>query len=196
MVKHLRRKITAGLITLTPIMATIWILLFLFNFFDNLASPLIDAIIPLDIPGVGIMLTLLILYLLGVLVTNFLGKQLITFGENIINRIPFAKTIYGTAKQIVESVGTSSKKAFQKTVLIPYPHAESWTLAFVTGESKDHNGIEYYHLFVTTTPNPTTGYFLMMKKNKTIDANISVEEGFKVIISGGVIAPDINQIPS
>jgi len=196
MIKHIRRKVTAGLITLTPIMATMWILLFLFNFFDNLASPLIDRILPLDIPGVGIILTLLILYVLGVIVTNFLGKNLISFGESIINRIPLAKTIYGTTKQIVESLGTSSKKAFQKTVLIPYPHPESWTLAFVTGESKDKNGIEYYHLFVTTTPNPTTGYFLMMKKSKTIDAKISVEEGFKVIISGGVIAPDTNHIPS
>ena len=114
MIKHLRRKITAGLITLTPIMGTLWILLFLFNFFDNLASPLIDTILPLDIPGVGIILTLIILYLLGIIVTNFLGKQLFTYGEKIINKIPLAKTIYGTAKQIVESVGTSSKKAFQK----------------------------------------------------------------------------------
>jgi len=190
--KTIRGKIMAGLVTIAPIAATFYVLTFLFNIFDNF--PYLDKIIPIQIPGLGIIISLIVLFLLGLLVTNFLGKKLIGIGEMILRRIPIANTIYGAAKQITQAFGGSKSKAFQKTVLIPYPHKGIWTLAFVTGESTDRDENEYYHVFVSTTPNPTSGFMLIVPKEDTFDANMTVEHGLKAIISGGMLAPDRNQI--
>jgi uncharacterized membrane protein len=130
------------------------------------------------------------------LVTNILGRKLVSFGEAILNRIPLANSVYGTAKQLTQSFSGGSSKAFQKTVLISYPRPGSWTLAFVTGQSKDENGKPYYHLFVSTTPNPTSGFMLIIPQEDAIDPNLSVKEGLEAIISGGMLAPEKNMIAS
>ena len=191
-IKSIRGKIVAGLATIAPIAFTVYIIKFLFNLFDNV--PFLDKILPVRIPGLGLIFSLLLLFVLGVLVTNFLGKKLINLGETILKKIPIANTIYGAAKQITQALSGSKNRAFQKTVLIPYPHKGTWTLAFVTGESTDLDGAEYYHVFVSTTPNPTSGFMLIVPKNETFDANMTVEEGLKAIISGGMLAPEKNQI--
>ena len=194
--KHLRGKIAAGLVTILPIIVTIWILTTLFRFFDGIAAPILDPLLPVHIPGLGVIITLLSMYLLGVLVTNILGRKLVAVGEAILNRIPLANSVYGTAKQITQSFSGASSRAFQKTVLIPYPRLEIWTMAFVTGQSTDENEKPYYHLFVPTTPNPTSGFMLIIPQEDAIDANLSVEEGLKAIISGGMLAPEKNVIAS
>ncbi|MEE2876693.1 MAG: DUF502 domain-containing protein [Candidatus Neomarinimicrobiota bacterium] len=193
--KHLRGKIVAGLVTIIPIFATVWILTLLFNFFDGFAAPLLDSL-QFHIPGLGVIIALLFMYLLGILVTNFLGRKLVSIGESLLRRIPLANTIYGTVKQITQSVSGASNRAFQKTVLINYPRAGIWTMAFVTGESKDANGTPYYHLFVPTTPNPTSGVMVFIPQSNAIDSKLSVEEGLKAIISGGMLAPKENEIAS
>ncbi len=186
----------AGLVTVAPALATIWILKVLFNFFDGFAAPLLDSSLPFHIPGLGVIIGLLFMYLLGLLVTNFLGRKLVNIGEAILRRIPLANTIYGTAKQITQSVSGASNRAFQKPVLINYPRIGIWTIAFVTGESNDASGIAYYHLFVPTTPNPTSGVMVMIPKSDAIDSKLTVEEGLKMIISGGMLAPKENEITS
>ena len=194
--KHLRGKIVAGLVTVAPVLATVWILKVLFKFFDGFASPLLDSFFPFHIPGLGVIIGLLFMYLLGILVTNFLGRKLVTIGEALLRRIPLANTIYGTAKQITQSVSGASNRAFQKAVLINYPRVGIWTIAFVTGESNDASGTAYYHLFVPTTPNPTSGVMVMIPKSDAIDSKLTVEEGLKMIISGGMLAPKENEITS
>ena len=194
--KHFRGKIVTGLVTIFPIIITIWVLTILFRFFDGFAAPIFDPLLPVHIPGLGVIITLLFMYLLGVLVTNILGRKLISIGEALLNRIPLANSVYGTAKQLTQSFSGGSSKAFQKTVLIAYPRPGSWTLAFVTGQSTDENGKPYYHLFVSTTPNPTSGFMLIIPQEDAIDANLSVKEGLEAIISGGMLAPEKNMIAS
>ena len=105
-----------------------------------------------------------------------------------------ANTIYGTAKQITQSVSGASNKAFKKAVLINYPRPGLWTIAFVTGDSIDGNGVSYYHLFVPTTPNPTSGVMVIIPQDDVIDSNLTVEEALKTIISGGMLGPKVNEI--
>ena len=192
--KHLRGKIVAGLVTVAPILATVWILTVLFNFFDGFAAPLLDSLLPIHIPGLGVIIALIFMYLLGILVTNFLGKKIVSIGEAILRKIPLANTIYGTAKQITQSVSGASNKAFKKAVLINYPRPGLWTIAFVTGDSIDGNGVSYYHIFVPTTPNPTSGVMVIIPQDDVIDSNLTVEEALKTIISGGMLGPKVNEI--
>ena len=192
--KHLRGKIVAGLVTVAPILATVWILTVLFNFFDGFAAPLLDSLLPIHIPGLGVIIALIFMYLLGILVTNFLGKKIVSIGEAILRKIPLANTIYGTANLITQSVSGASNKAFKKAVLINYPRPGLWTIAFVTGDSIDGNGVSYYHLFVPTTPNPTSGVMVIIPQDDVIDSNLTVEEALKTIISGGMLGPKVNEI--
>ena len=194
--KHLRGKIVAGLVTVAPILATVWILTVLFKFFDGFAAPLLDSILPIHIPGLGVIIALLFMYLLGIIVTNFLGRKLVSVGEAILRKIPLANTIYGTTKQITQSVSGASNRAFKKAVLISYPRPGIWTIAFVTGNSVDTKGKPYYHLFVPTTPNPTSGVMVMIPRSDVIDSKLNVEEALKAIISGGMLAPEQNEIIS
>ena len=111
-----------------------------------------------------------------------------------MSRIPLVNTIYKTIKQITSTLTGTNKKAFKKVVLIQYPREGLWTITMVTGESKDKNGIDYYHIFVPTTPNPTSGFMLIVPKVDTQETKMSVEEGLKIIISGGLLAPELNEI--
>tara|TARA_B100000029_G_C17608680_1_gene968458 strand:- start:2020 stop:2622 length:603 start_codon:yes stop_codon:yes gene_type:complete len=192
--KHLRIKIVAGLVTIAPILATVWIMTVLFNFFDGFAAPILDPLLPIHIPGLGVIISLIFMYLLGILVTNFLGRKIVSIGEALLRKIPLANTIYGTAKQITQSVSGASNKAFKKAVLINYPRPGLWTIAFVTGDSIDENGKSYYHLFVPTTPNPTSGVMVIIPQSDVIDSDLSVEEALKTIISGGMLGPKVNEI--
>ncbi len=186
--QNVRRKLVAGVIAMAPIALTLYILKLLFLFLDKLTSPILRQF-SIEIPGLGILLTLLFLFFLGVLVTNVLGRTLLNFSEKIISAIPLVNTIYTTVKQITEALSGTSERSFQSVVMVEYPRNGLWTLAFVTGDSKNAEGVEYYHLFVPTTPNPTSGVFVMVPKNDTIDAKMSVENGLKTIISGGMLAP-------
>lgn len=184
----IRRKLLAGFLAIAPIALTVYILKITFLFLDNLTAPLLRQF-NIRIPGLGIILTLVILFLLGVIVTNVLGRTLLTIGEELVGRIPLVKSIYTTVKQITQAFSMGSERSFRDVVYIEYPRLDIWTLAFVTGESTNDEGIVYYHLFVPTTPNPTSGVFIMVPKRDTIPADMSIEKGLKTIISGGMLAP-------
>ena len=186
--QNIRRKLFTGFFAMAPIALTLYILKLMFTFLDRLTSPILRQF-NFEIPGLGILLTLAILFLLGVLVTNVLGRTLLKFSEKIISAIPLVNTIYTTVKQITETLSGTSGRSFQSVVFVEYPRIGLWTLAFVTGDSVNQKGIEYYHLFVPTTPNPTSGIFVMVPKSDTIEAEMTVENGLKTIISGGMLAP-------
>ena len=123
-----------------------------------------------------------------------LGKQIYNWFENLISRIPIVNVVYQTIKQITSSLTGPNRQAFKEVVFIEYPRKGIWTLSMVTGESKNIRNKAYYHVFVPTTPNPTSGYLLYIPKEDTRKTNMSIEEGMKIIISGGMLAPEKNQL--
>ena len=154
MFQSIKRRIFAGLIAIVPIAVTFWILKFLFIFLDGFAAPLLKQV-DIEIPGLGIILTLLFIFILGILITNVLGKTIFNWGEKILDKLPFVNTIYNTIKQITSAFSSSTVKSFEQVVFIQYPRKGLWTMCFVTNQSKNENGESFYHVFVPTTPNPT-----------------------------------------
>ena len=187
-IQNIRSKLFAGIATALPLFLTYFLLEFLFISLDELSAPILNKF-GIEIPGLGIVLTLVLLFFLGILVTNFLGRKIFDLGERIVKRVPVVNTIYSTLKQITDTFTKGTTDAFEGAVYIQYPRVGLWTLAFISGQSIDKNGIPYYHLFVPTTPNPTSGFFLIIPQADAVQSDMSVEEGLKTIISGGMLAP-------
>ena len=185
------KRITfAGLFAIVPLALTFYIIKIIIVFLDQLTAPILEKI-KLEIPGFGLILTLLIIFSLGIFVTNVLGRRLFSWTERLISSIPLVKTIYNTLKQITNAFsGATQTENYQRVIYIQYPRKELWTISFVTGESVDGSGKEYYHVFVPTTPNPTSGVFIIIPKKDAIEADLTVEEGLKAVISGGLLAPE------
>ena len=185
------KRITfAGLFAIVPLALTFYIIKIIIVFLDQLTAPIM-ARINFEIPGFGLILTLLIIFSLGIFVTNVLGRRLFSWGERLISSIPLVKNIYNTLKQITNAFsGATQTENYQRVIYIQYPRKELWTISFVTGESVDGSGKEYYHIFVPTTPNPTSGVFIIIPKKDAIEADLTVEEGLKAVISGGLLAPE------
>ena len=192
--QNFRSKIFAGLAALLPLYLTFFVIKFLFVTLEEMSDPILKRF-NLDIPGLGIILTVLLIYILGFLVTNFLGRKIFNIGEQIVKKVPIVNMIYTTLKQITDTFTKGSTDAFEGAVYIQYPRQGLWTVAFISGESKTKDGVPYYHLFVPTTPNPTSGFFLMIPQADTVATGMSVEDGLKTIISGGLLAPDENPLP-
>ena len=192
--QNFRSKLFAGVATLLPLYLTFFVIKFLFVTLEEMSDPLLKRF-NLDIPGLGIILTVLLIYILGFLVTNFLGRKIFNLGEQIVKKVPIVNMIYTTLKQITDTFTKGSTDAFEGAVYIQYPRQGLWTMAFISGESKTKDGVPYYHLFVPTTPNPTSGFFLMIPQADTVATGMSVEDGLKTIISGGLLAPEENPLP-
>lgn len=192
--QNFRSKLFAGLATLLPLYLTFFVIKFLFVTLEEMSDPLLKRF-NLEIPGLGIILTVVLIYILGFLVTNFLGRKIFNLGERIVKKVPIVNIIYTTLKQITDTITKGSTDAFEGAVYIQYPRQGLWTMAFISGESKTKDGVPYYHLFVPTTPNPTSGFFLMIPQADTVATGMSVEDGLKTIISGGLLAPEENPLP-
>lgn len=190
----IRSKLFAGLATLLPLYLTFIVIRFLFESLEKMSGPILKQF-GLDIPGLGIILTIILIYVLGLIVTNFLGRKIFDIGESIVKRVPIVSVIYTTLKQITDTFTKGTTDAFDGVVYIQYPRQGLWTMAFISGESKNKDGIPYFHLFVPTTPNPTSGFFLMIPQADSISTGMTVEEGLKTIISGGLLAPEKNPLP-
>jgi len=190
----IRAKLFAGLATLLPLYLTFIVIRFLFESLEKMSGPILKQF-GLDIPGLGIILTIILIYVLGLIVTNFLGRKIFDIGESIVKRVPIVSMIYTTLKQITDTFTKGTTDAFDGVVYIQYPRQGLWTMAFISGESKNKDGIPYFHLFVPTTPNPTSGFFLMIPQADSISTGMTVEEGLKTIISGGLLAPKKNPLP-
>ncbi|MEC9376636.1 MAG: DUF502 domain-containing protein [Candidatus Neomarinimicrobiota bacterium] len=193
-IQNLKSKIFAGIAALFPIYLTYIVLKFLFVTLEKISAPMLKKI-EFEIPGLGILLTLILIYLLGLVVTNFLGRKIFNLGERILTKVPIVNTIYTTLKQITDTFTKGTAETFEGAIYIQYPREGLWTMAFISGESTSEDGVPYYHLFVPTTPNPTSGFFLMIPQADTIPTGMSVEEGLKTIISGGMLAPEENPLP-
>ena len=192
--QNFRSKLFAGIATLLPLYLTFFVIKFLFLTLEEMSAPMLTKL-GVEIPGLGIILTVVLIFILGVLVTNFLGRKIFNLGERIVKKVPIVNIIYTTLKQITDTFTKGSTEAFEGAVYIQYPRTGLWTMAFISGESKTKEVVPYYHLFVPTTPNPTSGFFLMIPQADAVSTGMSVEDGLKTIISGGLLAPEKNPLP-
>ncbi len=195
---RLRRLLFTGLVTLIPVALTVFILVKLFQVMDGIFAPVIDRVIGVYLPGVripglGFLLTILVILVLGWLSTNVFGSRLIQAFERLIGRIPVAKSVYSATKGVLESLSLNQSEAFKRVVLIEYPMEDTYALAFVTGNARwpsiHPRTADALLLFLPTTPNPTSGYLLVLPRDRAIDLPITVEEGIRLIISGGILQP-------
>jgi len=188
----IRRIFLAGLFTAIPLYFTYKVLEVIIQFMDRFLAPIIQPIIERSlgfrIPGLGMVLMIISLFILGLFVTNFLGRALYGWFEKILLRIPVVSNVYNFAKQIMQTLAPEQRKAFQKVVWLQYPRPGLWTLGFVTGTTESADGEPHYNIFVATTPNPTSGYVVFVAQKDTIQSNMTIEEGFKLLISGGTIS--------
>ena len=192
---HLRRYLITGLLVWVPIVITVWVLSILVGTMDNLlpavARP--EHWLGVYIPGLGVILTLLVVFLTGVFAANVLGQRMVNYWERALARIPVVNSIYKGVKQVSDTLLTPGGQAFRKTLLVQWPSAGTWTIAFLTGrpggDVANHLVGDYVSVYVPTTPNPTGGYFVMLQRSAVIELDMTVDEALKYIISMGVVAP-------
>lgn len=196
---RVRRWIVAGLLVWVPLGVTFLVIRFLVNLADRVLLLLPDAYQPhnllgFDIPGLGVALTILTVIVTGMIFANLFGRRIVRIWEELLARIPLVRSVYSSVKQITETLFSTQGKSFRKVVMVEYPRRDLWTLAFVTGDTADMfdelAGEELVNIYVPTTPNPTSGFFLMAPKKDVVPLNISVEVGLKLILSTGVVVPD------
>lgn len=196
--KRLRNYFISGLLFWIPLGLSIVVIKFFLELIDNLIPeqylPSIILEISRVIPGSGVILVLLVIIVTGVLVSNFIGRKLLRIWNKLLNKIPGFRGIYNALKQLSDTVFSPSGKSFKKALLIEYPRKGLWTIAFQTGdyhgEIEEKIGKEIVNIYVPTTPNPTSGFFIMLPKNDIIELDMSVDDAFKLIISTGVVTPN------
>jgi len=194
----MRKYFITGLLVLVPLVITLWVLNLIIGTLDQsllLLPPQWrpELLLGFNLPGVGTILTLVIIFITGVVTRNFVGNRLLMLWELLLKRIPVVNSIYSSVKQVSDTLFSSSGNAFRKALLVQYPREGVWTIAFQTGvpggDVKNHLSGDYVSVYVPTTPNPTSGFFLMLKREDTIELNMSVDEALKYIVSMGVVAP-------
>ncbi|SDA79785.1 MULTISPECIES: DUF502 domain-containing protein [unclassified Janthinobacterium] len=194
----MRKYFITGLLILVPLAITVWVLNLVIGTLDQSLLLVPERFRPnslfgFDIPGLGTILTILIVFLTGLLTNNLVGNYVVKLWEKLLHRIPIVNSLYSSVKQVSDTLFSSSGNAFRKAVLVPYPHQNSWTIAFLTGvpggDAANHLVGDYVSVYVPTTPNPTSGFFLMMKRSDVVELDMSVDAALKYIVSMGVVAP-------
>ena len=197
---RLRRYLTAGLLVWVPLGVTFLVIESLADFANRLLTILPVQMQPEhwlghDIPGLGVLLVFITVLATGMVAANFVGQRLVGMGESILARIPLVRSLYSGVKQLLESLMSGSGNSFRTVVLVPYPHPGSWTLGFLTGEglpeAVDATGMDLVNVFVPATPNPTSGFFLMVPRKDVVELRISVDEGLRMILSMGMVVPGL-----
>lgn len=202
---RLRSWFLTGLLVTAPVMLTIYITWLFIDIIDSNVNALIPngvrELIEIkaphigSLPGLGLLIGLIVITLIGALAAGFFGRWLIRMGENILNRMPVVRTIYGASKQILETVLTTQSNAFREVVLVEYPRKELWVVGFVTGSTEGEVGVkiedETVNVFIPTTPNPTSGFLLFCPKKDLIYLDMGVEDAVKLVVSGGIVTPEM-----
>jgi len=194
-----RTYFIAGLLVLVPLLVTLWVLRFIIQTMDNIFLPLLlKAVLPgVDLPdhyyGLGAIFTLIIVILVGAVGKSFVAGRMVAIGEGVIARIPFVSTVYGAVKQLMETVFRKEHKDFRGVALVPFPHPEVYSVGFITsrtvGEVQSKTPETVINVFIPTTPNPTTGFYIMVPTEKAIVLDMTVEEAFKMVMSAGIVTP-------
>ena len=195
----LRKYFFTGLLVIVPISVTGYAIWFLLKAMDAILKYVPDRYLPetylhIHIPGLGLILVFFLVFAVGLLTRNFVGRKMVHLGEKIVDRIPLARIIYVGVKQLLEALFFQKTKAFDKAALIEYPRRGIYAICFITGESKGEvqckTNKNMINVFVPTTPNPTSGFYILIPENELIILNMSVEDAFKLIVSGGIVSPN------
>jgi len=190
--KKLRAQFIAGIVVVVPIGASILILVWLFSAVDNILQPLVKAVWDHTIPGVGFGATLVLIYLVGVIASNVVGKRLIRYGESRLARVPAFRQLYIGIRQILESFSAPEKAGFMQVVLVEFPRKDMKAIGFVTNELNGASGEKLLNVLIPTAPNPTTGFLLIVKEKEVVRTRISVDDAIKMIVSAGrITSPEV-----
>lgn len=196
--KGLKRYFITGLLVVVPLYITVYVLTLIVGFMDNIFNVLPitlrpDTYLPVRIPGQGIAITLIGIFLTGAVATNILGRRLFALGERVLLKVPIVRIVYNASKQFMETFFSDERDGFRKVVLVEFPRKGVYSLGFVTGKAKGElksmvheNSIS---VFMPTAPNPTSGYLIMVEEADTIPMEMSVEDAFKVVMTGGMVVP-------
>lgn len=202
MLNHMRRYFISGLLVWLPIWVTLLVITFLVDLLSKsllLLPPQLqpDVLIGFHVPGIGVLITLVVIFCTGVLAANFIGRRLMELWDGLIARIPLVRSVYTGVKQVVDTLFSPGGQSFRKVLLVEYPCAGVWSIAFQTGESNEQieallGGEPMVSYFIPTTPNPTSGFLMMAPRNKVIELDMSVDQALKFVISLGVVQPALN----
>ena len=194
-----RKWLLAGLLVLVPLAITAWLLNWFIATLDQTLQILPgtwhpDKLIGFHIPGFGVLLALAIVLIIGAVASNFFGKKLVSWWDLLLSRIPIVRSIYSSIKQVSDTLFSENGNAFRKALLVQWPRVGVWTIGFQTGtpggDVVNHLSGDYLSVYVPTTPNPTGGYFVMLKREDCIELNMSVDQALTYVISMGVVVPD------
>jgi len=198
----LRKWFVSGLLVIVPVAITISVLQWIIGLADRTLSILPeswqpDRIIGIHIPGFGVLLTLAIVLAAGAAASNFMGKKLVHWGDRLVSSIPVVRSIYSSVKQVSDTLFSETGNAFRTAVLVQWPRPDVWTIGFVTGtpggDVANYLVGDYVSVYVTTTPNPKGGYFVMLRKSDCVELKMSVDDALKYVISMGVVSPSSNR---
>ncbi|MGB0844577.1 MAG: DUF502 domain-containing protein [Alphaproteobacteria bacterium] len=197
---RIRNYFFAGVLVSAPVIVTGWLVVNVIGFFDRFVrnwipkSWLLDTYLPFAFPGLGLIVVFLALVIIGFLTANLVGRMTIGFFERILARVPVISNIYKTVKQIFDTVLASRSSSFRKVVLIEYPRKGVWAIAFLAGETaaivKEGMNEDVVSVFLPTTPNPTSGFFLLIPRNDVRELDMTIEEGVKMVVSSGIVVPE------
>jgi uncharacterized membrane protein len=189
---RVRRHLTAGLLVLVPLVITAVVIRFVFNVIDGASQPLTERLVGRAIPGLGLVLTIAVIWLAGLLSSNLVGKKFLELFGRLLENLPLVKTVYTASKQLVEAVSPGGRRAFQRVVLVEFPHKGTFALGFVTGNGIGSLDASTLSVYVPTALNPTSGFLIFAKESDILDPRLTVEEGIKLVVSGGVVRPHGN----
>jgi uncharacterized membrane protein len=199
-ISRIRTYFLTGLIVAGPVAVTLWLIWWFVTWVDGLVRPFIprayrpETYLPLEIPGLGLIIAFLALTLLGFLTANLIGRKLVDFGEGILNRMPIVRPIYRTAKQIFQTLFSKSESSFRRVGLVEFPSPGMWSLVFLTQPPNEEissrlPATEHVSAFMPCTPNPTTGFFFYVPRRDVIDLDITVEAAMTLLMSAGMVQP-------
>ena len=197
----LKRYLVTGLLVWVPLAITLWVISLVVGTLDQLVPTGITSndLFGRHVPGFGVLVVLAVVLLTGILATNFIGRRLVSYWERLLTRIPLVRSIYSSVKQVSDTVLAPNGRAFRRALLVQYPRAGSWTIAFQTGKPSAevalHVNEPLVSVYVPTTPNPTSGFFLMMRPAEIIELDMSVDDALKYVVSMGVVVPDGARAP-
>ncbi|MDO8785276.1 MAG: DUF502 domain-containing protein [Syntrophales bacterium] len=200
MKKKLKSILLTGLAVIVPIGLTLYILIFIINLMDVLLTIIPvryqpDTLLPFHIPGLGIIVTVMLVFICGLLTQSYFGNRLVMLGERLVDKIPIVRSIYQAIKSIADGMFKGTGQNLKKVVLVEFPREGIYSVGFVTGRPNEEirakmgENDNYISIFVPTTPNPTTGFFLMVPENELIYTDMLMEEAFTLVISGGIVTP-------
>ena len=190
LLRHLGTTFLAGILVAIPLVATYFVLRFLFVALDGIFQPVVKFFLGRSLPGVGLVALIILVYLLGLIAANVIGRTLIRWFDAGMSRTPVIKYVYSAAKQVVDSFRRLQGVPFKKVVIVEFPKVGMYSLAFVTGQPVDFKGEKKVPPFIPHTPNPMTGFLVLLSAEQIIDTDMSIEDAMKMVLSGGLLSPE------